>query len=78
MQWRKHVRIKNGGRVGVGQGQRDREEVRVLQLQREGGARLNYICHQPQISSTAHRGGSAAAMLCCGRRKVSVKFSSFV
>lgn len=75
MQWRKHVRIKYGGRVGVGQGQREREQVqlqvRVVQLQREGGARLSYVCHQSQLSSTARR--SAAAMLCCGRRKVSVK-----
>lgn len=75
MQWRKHVRIKYGGRVGVGQGQREREQgqlqVRVVQLQREGGARLSYVCHQPQLSSTARRSCSAAAMLCCGRRKVS-------
>lgn len=53
MQWRKHVRIKYGGRVGVGQGQREREQgqlqVRVVQLQREGGARLSYVCHQPQL-----------------------------
>ncbi|XP_033185428.1 rho GTPase-activating protein 100F isoform X5 [Bombus vosnesenskii] len=73
MQWRKHVRIKYGGRVGVGQGQREREQVqlqvRVVQLQREGGARLSYVCHQPQLSSTARRSCSAAAMLCCGRRK---------
>ncbi|KAI4478369.1 hypothetical protein M0804_012023 [Polistes exclamans] len=73
MQWRKHVRIKYGGRVGVGQGQQDRDQVqlqvRVVQLQREGGARLSYVCHQPQLSSTAHRDCSAAAMLCCGRRK---------
>ncbi|XP_046145306.1 rho GTPase-activating protein 100F isoform X2 [Osmia bicornis bicornis] len=73
MQWRKHVRIKYGGRVGVGQGQREREQVqlqvRVVQLQREGGARLSYVCHQPQLSSTARRGCSAATMLCCGRRK---------
>ncbi|CAL1682158.1 unnamed protein product [Lasius platythorax] len=73
MQWRKHVRIKYGGRVGVGQGQREREQVqlqvRVVQLQREGGARLSYVCHQPQLSSTARRSCSAATMLCCGRRK---------
>ncbi|XP_017791142.1 PREDICTED: rho GTPase-activating protein 100F [Habropoda laboriosa] len=73
MQWRKHVRIKYGGRVGVGQGQREREQVqlqvRVVQLQREGGARLSYVCHQPQLSSTARRSCSATAMLCCGRRK---------
>lgn len=75
MQWRKHVRIKYGGRVGVGQGQRERKpvqlQVRVVQLQREGGARLSYVCHQPQLSSSARRSCSAAAMLCCGRRKVS-------
>lgn len=75
MQWRKHVRIKYGGRVGVGQGQREPEQVqlqvRVLQLQWEGGARLSYVCHQPQLSSTARRSCSTAAMLCCGRRKVS-------
>lgn len=80
MQWRKHVRIKYGGRVGVGQGQREREQVqlqvRVVQLQREGGARLSYVCHQPQLSSTARRSCSAAAMLCCGRRKVSTKHRS--
>lgn len=80
MQWRKHVRIKYGGRVGVGQGQREREQVqlqvRVVQLQREGGARLSYVCHQPQLSSTARRSCSAAAMLCCGRRKVSKKHRS--
>lgn len=46
-------------------------QVRVVQLQREGGARLSYVCHQPQLSSTARRSCSAAAMLCCGRRKVS-------
>ncbi|XP_043463292.1 rho GTPase-activating protein 100F isoform X3 [Leptopilina heterotoma] len=73
MQWRKHVRIKYGGRVGVGQGQRDREQVqlqvRVLQLQRDRGARLSYVCHQPQLSSTARRSSSVSAMLCCGRRK---------
>ncbi|XP_029660769.1 rho GTPase-activating protein 100F [Formica exsecta] len=73
MQWRKHVRIKYGGRVGVGQGQREREQVRlqvrVVQLQREGGARLSYVCHQPQLSSTARRSCSATTMLCCGRRK---------
>lgn len=75
MQWRKHVRIKYGGRVGVGQGQRERDQVqlqvRVVQLHREGGARLSYVCHQPQLSSTARRSCSAATMLCCGRRKVS-------
>lgn len=75
MQWRKHVRIKYGGRVGVGQGQRERKQVqlqvRVVQLQREGGARLSYVCHQPQLSSSARRSCSAATMLCCGRRKVS-------
>lgn len=79
MQWRKHVRIKYGGRVGVGQGQQDRDQVqlqvRVVQLQRERGARLSYVCHQPQLSSTARRDCSAAAMLCCGRRKVSEKRS---
>lgn len=78
MQWRKHVRIKYGGRVGVGQGQREREQVqlqvRVVQLQREGGARLSYVCHQPQLSSTARRSCSTAAMLCCGRRKVSIHY----
>lgn len=73
MQWRKHVRIKYGGRVGVGQGQREQVQLqaRVVQLQREGGARLSYVCHQPQLSSTARRSCSPAAMLCCGRRKVS-------
>ncbi|XP_076684508.1 rho GTPase-activating protein 100F-like isoform X3 [Andrena cerasifolii] len=77
MQWRKHVRIKYGGRVGVGQGQRERQQVqlqaqlqvRVVQLQREGGARLSYVCHQPQLLSTTRRSCSAATMLCCGRRK---------
>ncbi|XP_076651840.1 rho GTPase activating protein at 100F isoform X1 [Halictus rubicundus] len=73
MQWRKHVRIKYGGRVGVGQGQREREQVqlqvRVVQLQREGGSRLSYVCHRPHPSSTTRRSCSAAAMLCCGRRK---------
>lgn len=87
MQWRKHVRIKYGGRVGVGQGQREREQVQLqvrvvqlqvrgVQLQREGGARLSYVCHQPQLSSTARRSCSAAAMLCCGRRKVSTATGS--
>ncbi|XP_015592385.1 rho GTPase-activating protein 100F isoform X3 [Cephus cinctus] len=74
MQWRKHVRIKYGGRVGVGQGQREREQVqlqvRVVQLQGEGPPRLSYVCHQPlEDSSASRRSCSAAAMLCCGRRK---------
>lgn len=80
MQWRKHVRIKYGGRVGVGQGQRERDQVqlqvRVVQLHREGGARLSYVCHQPQLSSTARRSCSAATMLCCGRRKVSATYGN--
>ncbi|XP_031776722.1 rho GTPase-activating protein 100F isoform X3 [Nasonia vitripennis] len=115
MQWRKHVRIKYGGRVGVGQGQSggDQEEaaaaaavaeeevqqqqqlpgrvlaavvqqqqhqleqqqpllqVRVLQLNGEGGARLGYVCQQQQPFSLqpGARRSSASAMLCCGRRK---------
>ncbi|XP_057330455.1 rho GTPase-activating protein 100F isoform X3 [Microplitis mediator] len=66
MQWRKHVRIKYGGRVGVGQGQREEDQlqVRVVQLQGERGARLSYVCHQPQRCNT-----SPTIMLCCGRRK---------
>ncbi|XP_034945998.1 rho GTPase-activating protein 100F isoform X2 [Chelonus insularis] len=66
MQWRKHVRIKYGGRVGVGQGQREEGQlqVRVVQSQGERGARLSYVCHQPQ-----RRNSSPTIMLCCGRRK---------
>lgn len=132
MQWRKHVRIKYGGRVGVGQGQSggDQEEaaaaaaagaeeelvvvqqqqqqlpgqvlavvrqqqqyqleqqqpllqVRVLQLNGEGGARLGYVCQQQQqlliqqqpfSSQPGARRSSASAMLCCGRRKVSAVY----
>ncbi|XP_044017626.1 rho GTPase-activating protein 100F isoform X4 [Aphidius gifuensis] len=66
MQWRKHVRIKYGGRVGVGQGQQEQGQlqVRVVQLQGERGGRLSYVCHQPQ-----RRAESPTIMLCCGRRK---------
>lgn len=74
MQWRKHVRIKYGGRVGVGQGQREQGQlqVRVVQLQGERGGRLSYVCHQPQ-----RRTDSPTIMLCCGRRKVRLPLTSF-
>ncbi|XP_063988944.1 rho GTPase-activating protein 100F isoform X2 [Diachasmimorpha longicaudata] len=66
MQWRKHVRIKYGGRVGVGQGQTEQGQlqVRVVQLQGERGGRLSYVCHQTQRHTD-----SPTIMLCCGRRK---------
>ncbi|XP_012256075.2 rho GTPase-activating protein 100F isoform X4 [Athalia rosae] len=76
MQWRKYVRIKYGGRVGVGgpvgqgqQGQQEQRQVRVVQLQREGGRGFNYVFHQPCQPPEPQRSCSAAAMLCCGRRK---------
>ncbi|XP_044579356.1 rho GTPase-activating protein 100F isoform X2 [Cotesia glomerata] len=66
MQWRKHVRIKYGGRVGVGQGQQEEDQVQVheVQLQGERCARLNYVYHQPRRCNI-----SPTIMLCCGRRK---------
>ena len=80
MQWRKHVRIKYGGRVGVGQGSHgDRKEleVRVLKIQKEEGGKLTYVCHQVQNPLAVSR-SSAVIMLCCGRRKVSLFFEFFL